>query len=109
MPRAPKRCARCTVQVVGVTYCPSCTQARQWEGAGHGAPRVVTALHARVVAEEPVCACGAPSTEAGHIVARALGGRDVRENLRGQCTRCNREQIITDRIAAQFSAPLTFE
>lgn len=42
-----------------------------------------------MLAEEPVCPCGAPATEVDHIVPRERGGDDRRENLRGMCKPCN--------------------
>lgn len=100
MPRAPKACGKpgCDERVRGRRYCEAHTVA--WEGSTRSGANTTQAdkrLRAQVLAEEPVCACGAPSTEAGHIVPHAHGGAYVRENLRGQCTRCNRKQIQTDR------------
>lgn len=54
-------------------------------------------LAPQVLAEEPYCACGAPSQVAGHIVPYAYGGQTVRENLTGQCQPCNLKQISRDR------------
>lgn len=34
--------------------------------------------------------CLAPATDAGHIVAHALGGTDHPDNLRAECLPCNR-------------------
>lgn len=34
--------------------------------------------------------CGAPATDAGHIVARHHGGDYTLDNLEAQCTACNR-------------------
>ncbi|MFE7133403.1 HNH endonuclease [Streptomyces sp. NPDC057638] len=45
---------------------------------------------ARVLAEEPSCRwCGAASTVVDHIIPRARGGDDRRENLCGSCAPCN--------------------
>lgn len=77
--------------------CPEHRRA-PWQGAGKGRTRAQRALALRVVAEEPVCACGAPSTQAGHIVAKAYGGRYERSNLKGQCWPCNLRQIHADRL-----------
>lgn len=102
-PRAPKHCGRsgCPTLVRGRTYCDDHTP-EAWSGGltaqqGHGTTRAQRALVAQVLAEEPTCACGAPSTEAGHIVPRSQGGRYVRDNLKGQCRPCNVAQIKTDR------------
>lgn len=48
-------------------------------------------IRAVVLAEEPTCRwCGvAASTTADHIVPRAHGGDDRRENLCGSCAPCN--------------------
>ena len=45
----------------------------------------------RVLKEEPYCrACGVrPSTTVDHIVSKAEGGSDRRENLRGMCEVCH--------------------
>jgi 5-methylcytosine-specific restriction protein A len=44
-----------------------------------------------VLAEEPVCRmCGREASEhVDHIVARAKGGSDERENLQGLCASCH--------------------
>lgn len=98
MPRAPRQCARsgCLHHVP----CPEHQRERPqpaWSGAGRGSTRAWRKLRAQVLAEEPVCRCGAKAAEAGHIIARADGGRDVRENLCGQCAPCNRAQNHRDR------------
>lgn len=48
-------------------------------------------LRARILARDPVCTiCGdAPSTNVDHRVAKAQGGTDADENLRGACHRCH--------------------
>lgn len=110
MPRAPKQCARCGALVRARTYCDDCAQARQWQGAGHGSTRAQQRIREQVLAEEPVCACGAPATEAGHLVARSLGGGYERGNLTGQCRPCNLAQMIRDRadVGAWEPAPPPF-
>lgn len=98
MPRAPKACGRqgCTTRVRGRTYCDE-HEVRSWQGSGRGSTRAWREVRAQVLAEEPECRCGAPSTDAGHIVARARGGSDDRANLTGQCTPCNLAQLDDDR------------
>ncbi|MEV3852744.1 HNH endonuclease [Streptomyces sp. NPDC050095] len=56
-----------------------------------GSSREWRETRARVLAEEPMCRwCGTqPSTHVDHIVARARGGDDRRENLCGSCEPCN--------------------
>lgn len=54
-----------------------------------GSSRRWRVIRAQVLAEEPVCPCGAPATEVDHIIARARGGGDQRDNLRGMCRPCN--------------------
>lgn len=96
MPRAPRQCSRsgCLHHVP----CPEHTPP-PWQGAGKGRARAERALAMRVVAEEPHCRdCGAPSTQAGHVVAKAYGGRYERGNLKGQCGPCNVRQIHADRL-----------
>jgi 5-methylcytosine-specific restriction endonuclease McrA len=47
-------------------------------------------VRAPVLAEEPWCRwCGEPSDCVDHILPRAHGGDDRRENLAGSCTPCN--------------------
>ncbi|ALE77682.1 hypothetical protein WY02_03600 [Pseudonocardia sp. AL041005-10] len=70
-----------------------------WAGSLSSGTRAWMVLRDQVLDEEPVCRdCQlARSTEAGHILARARGGLDVRENLKGQCTPCNLAQLAEDR------------
>jgi 5-methylcytosine-specific restriction protein A len=42
-------------------------------------------LRAACLERDPYCWCGKRATEADHIVARAEGGSDTLENLRGMC------------------------
>jgi 5-methylcytosine-specific restriction endonuclease McrA len=55
-----------------------------------GSTRRWRATRAAVLDEEPLCRwCGQPSETADHILPRAHGGDDRRENLTGACTACN--------------------
>ena len=107
MPRAPKKCGRpgCEARVTGRTYCATHTQ--PWAGSTRsGSTRAQRVLRARVLTEEPHCRdCGAPSNEAGHIIPHAQGGRYERGNLKGQCTACNRRQIVSDRTRGTTPPP----
>lgn len=98
MPRAPRRCNHhgCSRTQIG-SYCDE--HWPQWPNDNiNGSTRSWRRLRSQVLVEEPWCRdCGTASQVAGHIVARALGGADVRENLKGQCERCNTEQIVYDR------------
>jgi HNH endonuclease len=51
------------------------------------------ALRPRVLAEETVCwRCGGPGREddtVGHVIARKIGGQNVRENLHREHRHCN--------------------
>ncbi len=100
MPQGPPhRCPTCRVLCPPGTprYCPRCTPP-PWQGAGGGSTRAGRKLRAQVLAEEPTCRdCGAPSTDAGHIIAKAKGGPYTRDNLKGQCTRCNLAQLYEDK------------
>lgn len=59
-------------------------------------------LRQRVLAEEPRCRfCGAPSTDADHILARRAGGSDERSNLRGLCHSCHSRRTLGDCNAAR--------
>lgn len=103
MPRAPK--ARTSCATPG---CPELSTDRgrcaahavkPWAGSNRGSTRAWRTMRAQVLAEEPTCRdCGAPSTDAGHIIPKAYGGTDDRNNLKGQCTPCNGKQIVTDRL-----------
>jgi hypothetical protein len=100
VPRAPKKCGNyeCEERVRGRKYCDVHT--KPWQGSTRSGTHTSSAdqaLRAQVLREEPVCACGAPATDAGHIVAHVHGGLYVRANLRGQCRSCNVRQIATDR------------
>jgi 5-methylcytosine-specific restriction endonuclease McrA len=102
MPRAPRKCANreCEVRVRNKSYCDE-HKPKAWQGSTRsGATRSQREqdLRAQVLREEPVCACGAPSTVAGHIVPHAYGGPYVRSNLKGQCEPCNLAQIHSDRV-----------
>ena len=47
-------------------------------------------LSAAVRREEPACRkCGKPSSCVDHIIAKAKGGTDARENLQGLCWKCH--------------------
>jgi len=102
MPRAPKHCGRpgCPALVTGRTYCDDHDPA-PWAGAG-GRTRAQRALALQVVDQEPICRdCQrAPSTEAGHIIAKSRGGPYTRSNLKGQCRPCNLAQLATERHQA---------
>lgn len=85
MPRAPKA--------------PGHARPREpWVGHRPGSTRAWRTVRAVVLTGEPVCRCGAPAVEAGHIVPVHAGGTDERGNLTGQCAPCNRAQIYTDRV-----------
>lgn len=36
--------------------------------------------------------CGAPATDAGHVVARHHGGAYTLDNLQAECAQCNRAE-----------------
>lgn len=76
MPRAPKQCATCSALTAGgKTYCDQC-QPNGW--ATHPSARntrysrtETRAFHRAVLAREPNCRqCGAPATQADHIIPR---------------------------------------
>ena len=101
MPRAPKKCATatCEERVRGSRHCVAHTP-KPWQGStGPRRTQAAQDLREQVMREEPTCRdCGAPSTEAGHIIPHAYGGAYVRGNLKGQCRKCNVAQIATDRV-----------
>ena len=96
-PRAPKRCARCPALVPpGRTYCPTCQPAHTW--TRYPSPRNTTVnredqrrFRAVVLAREPRCRqCGAPATEADHVVPIAEGGtNDPHTNGQALCEPCH--------------------
>ena len=99
MPRAKKQCGKagCDERVRGRTYCAAHEPAA-WRGStGPRRTQAMQDLREQVLREEPVCACGEPAVEAGHIVGHAYGGAYVRSNLRGQCRACNLAQMRADR------------
>ncbi len=97
--RPPSRCPGCRTLQTEPGRCPAC-RGPAWSG-GHGSTRAGRKLRDQVLAEEPSCCdCGAPATEAGHIIPRAEGGQYVRANLKGQCRACNLAQLRADRQRA---------
>jgi hypothetical protein len=102
MPRAPKFCGSpgCTARVVGRPYCVDHQPIAWGGGQKHTGTWAWRKLRQQVLDEEPVCrdCYNAPATQAGHILGRAYGGLDVRENLKGQCAPCNLEQMRQDKI-----------
>lgn len=61
----------------------------------NGSTRAWRQLRASILRRDPTCQvptlpagelCGMPSTDAGHVVAYALGGTDDPTNLRGECS-----------------------
>jgi hypothetical protein len=57
----------------------------------------------QVIREEPWCACGAPSTEAGHKVSLSQGGTHARSNLFGQCHECNQRDALARSVEVRKS------
>lgn len=73
-----------------------CTQHERQRERQRGSPtaRGLDAGYQRerraLLADDPPCwRCGAPATTADHIVPRAHGGTNDRDNLRPACLRCN--------------------
>jgi 5-methylcytosine-specific restriction endonuclease McrA len=99
MGRAKKICGHTgCISLTYTTYCDIHTPAA-WQSERGNRPHTyaLRAMHKQVLIEEPICECGSPSTVAGHIVPRAYGGADVRENMHGQCVPCNTAQMHTDK------------
>ena len=90
--RAMHVCGQCPALVpAGLGDCPAHRKA--WQ-KGPGVPTSRgwgwSRVRAQVLAEEPLCrTCGAPAFCVDHIVNRARGGTDARENLQGLCTSCS--------------------
>lgn len=51
-------------------------------------------MRSQVLAEQPICLCGAPATEVDHIVPLRRGGTDLRSNLVGLCKPCHSRKTI---------------
>lgn len=52
-------------------------------------------LRRQVLAEEPLCDCGARTTDVDHIVPLSRGGRTVRSNLKARCHSCHSRKTAT--------------
>jgi 5-methylcytosine-specific restriction protein A len=77
---------RCPELVRGKeSYCPTHRKDRGHHRADW------PAIRARVLREQPICAecASARSVVCDHIVSRAAGGSDRRENLQGLCRPCH--------------------
>ena len=46
-------------------------------------------IRRQVLAEQPVCRCGAPATQVHHLVGLGQGGTNDRANLVGLCRSCH--------------------
>ena len=109
---SPKRLGRpclqqgCPALVTVTRYCPKHAPlhpawagvARRTERGTYGIRHVL--WRKRVLAEHPVCVCGAASTEAHHVVAMADGGARYDDNGRGLCKRCHAAETSRE-IAAR--------
>ncbi len=61
-------------------------------------------LRGLILAREPLCrSCGRPAQEVDHIVPRALGGSDRRENLQALCSSCHSAKTLRDRDGKRAS------
>lgn len=57
---------------------------------------------AQVMREEPNCRqCGRPSVTVDHIIPRARGGTDERNNLQALCGDCRRKKDARDAAAGR--------
>ena len=54
-------------------------------------------LRTMILARDPLCACGAPSTEVDHIIGKAKGGTDALDNLQGICEPCHKAKTESDK------------
>lgn len=81
MPRKP--CLRCGALTPG-TYCPPCKPR-------NGSTWAYRKARASVLPPGAQCyLCGAPATEADHVIPVARGGTDHPDNLKPVCLPCNR-------------------
>jgi len=58
-----------------------------------------TKLRKLVLAEQPICkmpGCWEPSAEVDHIVPKAKGGTDDRDNLQGLCKPCHSRKTASE-------------
>jgi 5-methylcytosine-specific restriction protein A len=99
----PRQCREpgCAGKAFQGSRCPRHTRA--WVGgqpASAYGPGWAT-LRAQVLAEQPLCRCGAPATEVDHIMAKAFGGTDARRNLVGICSDCHKRKTAADSRAGK--------
>ena len=97
MPRAPKPCAKCTTLVrPPAVYCDTHQPPSTWNAYPSANARTHTraqraTFRRQVLDREPHCrACGAPATEADHIVPVSQGGNNNPvTNGQGLCSPCH--------------------
>lgn len=62
--------------------------------ARRGYGRAWRAIRAAFLRDHPLCACGAPATEADHIVSLRRGGSNSRANLQALCKPCHTRKTV---------------
>ena len=84
------------IAMPGQSWCPRHSEekkravdARRPSAAKRGYDRKWRMTRARFLRAHPLCACGAPATEAHHIIPRCDGGSDRWNNLRAMCKSCH--------------------
>lgn len=92
---------------------PAAAQPKAWTTTGRksrqerGYGRAHDLMRARVLREEPLCrACTkagrvAETTIADHVVPKAEGGGDERENYQGLCTPCHKAKTAEEAARAR--------
>lgn len=73
--------------------------------SAQGYGRTWQRLRLMVLREEPLCPCGKPATEVDHILAKAKGGDDSRENLQGLCKSCHSRKTVREDGALKKPTP----
>lgn len=76
-----------------LTPCAAHTR-KPWTGShSRGFP---ASTRRRILQRDPQCPCGAPATEADHIVPVAHGGTHDETNGQGLCHDCHRTKTLTE-------------
>jgi len=63
------------------------------------------AVRRAILKRDPYCPCGAPSTEADHIIEAADGGTHDANNGRGMCHPCHLAKTLAHATAARRARP----
>jgi 5-methylcytosine-specific restriction enzyme A len=99
--KVPRPCLICNVPTTNGPRCPQHTP-KKWAGANTSMPSGWTKTRREQLQREPNCrVCGAPATEADHVINRAAGGGPLIQSL---CKRCHAEKTAREGAAARKAA-----